>query len=623
MAESLNIEKNEVDLYREKRGFFQKLREDIDELYEEGKVSVSGPSFITHLTSMYWGCRGIPENLADLALPVMLDKTLKVSSASGQIIMSMVFTPWAMKPFFAVLSDVFPMAYYKKRFYMVIVSALGCLGSFLLWSSSPEALGMGTANTAFAYFVLVHLAISMCDSLSQGKYTEICKWKGATVVSYVAGSKVLAGAVAAVLAPRVNDSGVDGPQKVMLICCPFFAQALVVQAMNFMGDRKLDKCCMIDKSILEKDSRVIITGVCLGLIALLVVSIQLASSLTETDYSFLMMPTAGAGIVIILSMTFWSLPTRVASINVYIIFCRIAALDFRYVLQQWYTAPASQCDGTPHFPNTVYQMVGLVMGNIMTLFGVWLFENYVYFWNAQKAFWVTTMFTIVAASFDVLMLTRKNQDLWSFLPFMSGKVTWLCSEGGCEEDGYRLDDLFGFLIGTQALKLLATTLDDMPSTILLSKLCPAGVETTVFAMLAALMNLGFQFSGLVASQFLQFYEVSLDKGENKCDLGDSPIEGINGLTWGLIVGGMIMPLTTIPATFFLIPNQSLDSDFVDNSAVPEAEKAAFKHPSASYSREFGAFSGLNDESIKAPQDQLERISFLSLTGRGRPGSKML
>jgi len=615
-------EKQEVDLSREKRGFFQKLREDIDELHAEGKVSVSGPSFITHLTSMYWGCRGIPENFADLALPVMLDKTLKVDSAKGSILMSMVFTPWAMKPFFAVLSDVFPMFFYKKRFYMVVVSSLGMLGSFLLWSSSPAQLGVGTANTAFAYFVLVHLAISMCDSLSQGKYTEICKWKGATVVSYVAGSKVLAGAVAAVVAPRVNDSGIDGPQKVMLICVPFFAQALTVQAMNFMGDKKLDTCCMIDKTILDKDYKVIVTGVTLGLIALLVVSIQFVSgALERPDLLTLMMPTAGLGIIVILAMTFWSLPKRVAAINVYIIFCRVAALDFRYVLQQWYTAPASQCDGTPHFPNTVYQMVGLVMGNVMTLFGVWLFENYVYFWNAQKAFWVTTMFTVVAASFDVLMLTRKNQALWSFLPFMSGKVTWLCSEGGCEEDGYRLDDLFGFLIGTQALKLLATTLDDMPSTILLSKLCPAGVETTVFAMLAALMNLGFQFSGLMASRFLQYYDVSLDKKKNLCSLGESPLPGINGLTWGLIVGGMIMPLTTIPATFFLIPNQSLDSQFVDN-AGPEVEMSAQKHPAATYSREFTAFSGLNDEKV-APQDQLERVSFLSLSGRGRPGSKML
>merc|ERR1711976_657525 len=175
-----------------------------------------------------------------------------------------------------------------------------------------------------------------------------------------------------------------------------------------------------------------------------------------------------------------------------------------------------------------------------------------------------------------------------------GKVTWLCGDDGCDPGGYRLDDMFGFLIGMQALKPIATTLDDMPSTVLLSKLCPAGVETTVFAILAALMNLGLTVSGLLAGEFYTYYEVDISStrkfdetagnntvciggapkpgpegcfcGKNKegkdycekftCNFGFSPLgEGINGISWTLIVWGMILPLTTIPATFFLIPNK--------------------------------------------------------------------
>merc|ERR1712066_1024637 len=98
---------------------------------------------------------------------------------------------------------------------------------------------------------------------------------------------------------------------------------------------------------------------------------------------------------------------------------------------------------------------------------------------------------------------------------MSTKVTWLCGENGCDPGGYRLDDMFGFLIGMQALKPIATTLDDMPSTVLLSKLCPAGVETTVFAMLAALMNLGLTVSGLMAGFVFSYYGVDISNVKNK------------------------------------------------------------------------------------------------------------
>jgi len=222
-------------------------------------------------------------------------------------------------------------------------------------------------------------------------------------------------------------------------------------------------------------------------------------------------------------------------------------------------------DNLPHFPNTIYQMIGLVMGNFFTLVGIWLFENYVYYWNARASFWVTTLFTVVAAGFDLMMLTRFNQTLWAWLPVMSQKVTWFCTAESCLNDGYRLDDMFGFLIGMQALKPIATTLDDMPSTVLLSKLCPAGVETTVFAMLAAIMNLGLTVSGLLAGYFFESFRVDIEQ----CDYGWSPLgDNVNGLQWALIMGGVILPLSTIPATFCLIPDKPLNSKFVEDAEQP-------------------------------------------------------
>merc|ERR1719343_156251 len=70
--------------------------------------------------------------------------------------------------------------------------------------------------------------------------------------------------------------------------------------------------------------------------------------------------------IVVLAMTFWSLPFRVAKINTYVILCRIFTLDIRFPLQQWYTVP---CPGglTPRFSNRVYQSVGLVVGNVATL----------------------------------------------------------------------------------------------------------------------------------------------------------------------------------------------------------------------------------------------------------------
>jgi len=635
MAATFEVSKDEEDpeevRKRMAKPFLTRLRDGIDELHEEGKVTVTGTSFMIHLTSMYWGCRGFPEYASDIAL-LPLQQKLGLSSSVGSVLASLIFTPWSMKPFFAILSDLITFGNFKKRWYMCIVAALGATGACFTYLTDdctlagldctraepdPDADPQGVV--LLLYFISINMAIAMCDSLSQGKYTEICKWKGSTVVSYVSSSKIASGLIASIFTPLITDN--FDPKLNMIIIAPVFLQASVVFGMNFMGDPKKEKCCDFASDIWKKDFKIIATGLLLGsLSAMLVVfrllALPVGGGLSTDDAGFLLAYSFCA-VTLILGMTFWCLPKTVCLIFCYIMFCRIATLDVRYVLQQWYTTQDCSADNLPHFPNTIYQMIGLVMGNFFTLVGIWLFENYVYYWNARASFWVTTLFTVVAAGFDLMMLTRFNQTLWSWLPVMSQKVTWFCTEDSCLNGGYRLDDMFGFLIGMQALKPIATTLDDMPSTVLLSKLCPAGVETTVFAMLAAIMNLGLTVSGLLAGYFFQVFGVDVES----CNYGWSPLgDSVNGLQWALICGGVVLPLTTIPATFFLIPNKPLNSKFVEEVAAGEEEMMnEDAHPAAQYGKNTPSYSTLVQST--ASKAELELGS--SLIFNPRSGSNIL
>jgi len=319
---------------------------------------------------------------------------------------------------------------------------------------------------------------------------------------------------------------------------------------------------------------------------------------------------AWVGVFIALGLTFFSLPLQVAKINVYIIFCRIATLDFRYALLQWYTAPDDICPGNPNFTLTVYQALGLWVGQGATLCGVVLFQKYVSHWHAQRAFWVTTMFTVVAALFDLSMLTKFNRVLMAPLGF-----------GNIKPFGFRLDDLLGFLVGTQALKPIATTLDDMPATVLLSKLCPAGVETTVFAILAALQNLGLQISGLMASRLLAYYNFDIDSGKKLCNLGEGAF-GMDALTWGMFIGGVCLPLTTIPATWLLLPDKMLDDDFLGDDALPGRE-VELKEGLAGTEGETRRNPSYVFSNITASKQELEQSSMVSFTRGLANGSRML
>lgn len=408
------------------------------------------------------------------------------------------------------------------------------------------------ANTFLILICVMQSAIAMCDSLSQGKYTEICKWKGSSIVSFTMYLKTTGYMVASIITPIFNDTN---PQFNLYFVLPLVGQAIIVQAMNFMGDRRLDRLCFFDSELFHKDRGIILLGLGLGIWALI---LAIAGVIGASAGVLLGMSAGGLGAVLI--ATFSVLPREVAKVNTYMLFCRVAYLDLRYVLQQWYTAPESQCPDSPHFPNKVYQLMGYVMGNLASLFGVFLFERYVSHWNARPAFWVTTVFTMVASLFDVMMVTNFNRVVLGWVPFIGGQVvTWFG-----QDYPMRLEDIFGFLIGSQAIKPLAVTLDDMPATVLLSKICPPGVETTVFAMLAAMQNMGLQMSGLLSSNFLQFFEVNLDKTKNICDLGEAPF-GMNGLLFAVVTGNMILPMTTILATWALIPNKRLDEDFGEDT----------------------------------------------------------
>merc|ERR1712038_1313870 len=65
----------------------------------------------------------------------------------------------------------------------------------------------------------------------------------------------------------------------------------------------------------------------------------------------------------------------------------------------------------PNFSFLVYSTFGGLARSAATFLGLYLFENYLVHWNAQKAFWVTTAFQVVAGLFDIMNTTRFNQTL--------------------------------------------------------------------------------------------------------------------------------------------------------------------------------------------------------------------
>merc|ERR1712060_423336 len=202
----------------------------------------------------------------------------------------------------------------------------------------------------------------------------------------------------------------------------------------------------------------------------------------------------------------------------------------------------------------------------------------------------------VGGLFDIMNTTRFNQTLlgWSGLADVGVTIPENLFDSS---EGYRTvrgDDLATFLFGTAFLEPLIDQLDGLPATLLLSKLCPKGIETTMFAILAGFSNIGLSLSGQMGAFAVGYFGFNFRKGNAEeasiCEMGGSNPEdptSWHGLAQTLLVGNVVLPFLTIPLTWCFIPNQPLNSDFLDEVSEPR-EVQMMEHGAVENDQQAGA-----------------------------------
>merc|ERR1719195_2514643 len=304
----------------------------------------------------------------------------------------------------------------------------------------------------------------------------------------------------------------------------------------------------------------------------------------------------------VLTLSFYTIDRRIAFINVYLYLCRLCTFGLSIPLQQFYTTDPSTCEvpdmNLPNFSFLIYNTFGGLARSAATFLGLYLFENYLMHWNARKAFWVTTAFQVVAGLFDIMNTTRFNQTLlgWTGLGGVEVNIPENLFDSSQGYRAVRGDDLASFLFGSMFLEPLIDQLDGLPATLMLSKLCPKGIETTMFAILAGVSNIGMSLSGQVGALALRYFGYNFRAGNAEegipatCDLGgsnpDDP-KSFHGLAQTLVVGNILLPFLTIPLTFCFIPNQPLNSDFLDELSE-QREVQMIENEAAEHDQQAGA-----------------------------------
>jgi len=140
--------------------------------------------------------------LSRLAKDFYLKDELHLDPSETALILSVSQAPWLVKPLWGFLSDSVPVFGYRRKSYLLLCGALGCLGwsSMATWVDSPEtalvAFTLGSLSIAFSDVLIDSIVVAKARGEEQGvsgSLQSLC-WAfvaiGSIVSSYFSGSLI-------------------------------------------------------------------------------------------------------------------------------------------------------------------------------------------------------------------------------------------------------------------------------------------------------------------------------------------------------------------------------------------------------------------------------------------------
>jgi len=231
------------------------------------------------------------------------------------------------------------------------------------------------------------------------------------------------------------------------------------------------------------------------------------------------------------------LPRMTAHANTYLFLASACYLQIQ-ALDIYYQAPHTCVPDGPDFSNSYYITLNGVVGGFAGCCGVMIFQAVMGTWDIRSCFWVTTVVRATTGLIDVGLI----QGWWRAIGIPDG---------------------VSFMLGKGALYQVCYMLDFMPGVIMTSKLCPKGCEAMVYALLAGFQNFGQNVSQSLAVVILPLLNVRLTKAPTPAD----PCN-IDLLWLAVLIGETLLPLVTVPLTFWLLPDGKLRGQIYDSDGNP-------------------------------------------------------
>lgn len=483
-----------------------------------GIVANFGWHFAVLLVSVYAGLKGFIFQMAGSAmLPYF--KNLNITGDKYQSYGTVAQTPWALKAAIGLLSDTVPFFGFHKKSYILLVSIVGTICFAILGAIQ---LTPTLAPIAALLLLLGNLQLAAVDLLCEGKYAEMMVSKpesGSDLVTYVWGlymtGTFFGSLIAGPMADHVN------PRYIFLVCLPLAAQVIFPVAYGWLPETPLpphQRGIRRDKINAHPDLFKLSVMMTVGALA-----VGLSALLGDGSIQSTVSTTTAFTLCV---LGFKWLPGMLKRANLYMFLSSMLYVSLPGALDYWFTGDEVCVPGGPHFSFTYYVTYASLVGSLAGAVGVAAFQAFLSRGKFRTAFWTTCLVKLAASFFDIFIVKRYNVR-------------------------FGIPDKLAFMLGDAVIFQVAYTLDFMPAVVLTSKVCPKGMEASVYALLASYQNLGSNVSRALGVALIDYLGI---KTTAPCDFTNLPI--------AIFIAHIVLPLLVFPLVFVLIPDAKMTDDLL-------------------------------------------------------------
>ncbi|KAL8445865.1 hypothetical protein Emed_005295 [Eimeria media] len=484
--------------------------------------------------SIFFGLKGLLDSLLNETL-LPYYQELHYDGVAYQRTLAMALTPYAMKGFIGGVSDHLPIFGYHKKHYMLAANLIG-----MICAISLVALPAEVASKSIVYvgmlFCGIHLHIATADLLCEGVYCKVIRNNpavGAKLVAFVSFCNSAGHMVGKGLVGPISDA--FGSTPLIYMCLPLTLQSLAPIACNFLGETKEEG--PLDLSLRKregKDRGVLYVAVLTSVSACIAVILTL-----QTWKGFAVIFTVG--VVLVLGGAFWCLLSRQLALCAMFFFAdKVLHLTIAGAVNLFYIAPPSCVPDGPHFDYTYFCTYSSFIGAIGCWFGIYAFQRWFKGWSARSVLWLANFVRILAALFDYVIVKRLN-----------------VAAG--------IPDKVMFMMGDAIVYHLVLTLSLMASSLTIARSCPPKLESTVYAIVSGVTNLGSTCSKMLGAVAIEVAGIKM----KETDAGGCDFSALPNL---ILASQCCLPILCIPLAYLMLPKEAL------NSAAPPAQRRGNRGP---------------------------------------------